>query len=176
MNEANFIVMLKRWINPLRVRVSNITGKGIVTKSSDSQGLQTLQIKMAKDETRDNVPRLQNYGLTSFPDEGSQIVAIFPDGNREGGVVIALDDYRYRVTLNKGEVSLYSKFGNKIVMKSDGSIEATPASGKSFKVNGNLEATGDISTLTGDVKAGVTSLKLHTHTSAVSGSPTSPPI
>lgn len=167
-SSVRFNNMLKRWINPLRVRVANITGKGIVTKSSDSAGLQTLQIKMAKDETRDDVQRLQNYGFTSFPVEGANLVAVFPDGNREGGIIIALDDYRYRIQVGKGEVALYSKFGNKIVMKDDGSIEATPLAGKPFKVNGDIQATGD-------VLAGLTSLKTHIHTSAASGSPTSPP-
>lgn len=192
----DFVELLKRWVHPLRMRISNITGKGVVTQSSDEAGLQTLQIKMAKDETRDNVPRLQNYGFTSHPEEGAQIVAIFPDGNREGGVIIALDHFKYRIQVNKLEVAMYSKFGNKIVLKDDGSIEATPATGKPFKVNGDFEAsgnvkatgdistksgniettTGNVSTSTGDIKAATTSLRLHVHTSAAPGNPTTPPI
>lgn len=42
------------------------------------------------------------------------------------------------------------------------------------KISGGLEVGGDISTLTGDVKAGAVSLKTHIHTDA-EGRPTSSP-
>ena len=49
-------------------------------------------------------------------------------GNRSHLVVIATGDRDNRPTDQaEGEVAVYSKFGNKMVMKADGSIEITGA-------------------------------------------------
>lgn len=170
-----FTELLKRWVNPLRVKISNIAGRGIITKSQDPAGLQTLQVQLSKDEIKDDVQRLQNYGFTSYPMEGAQALGIFQDGSREGGIIVALDDARYRIQVSEGEVAMYSKFGNKIVMKDDGSIEATPAPGMPFKINGDVTATGTIHGEI-DVIAGIAiSLKTHVHSGGtISGSTGAP--
>jgi phage gp45-like len=56
--------------------------------------------------------------------DGAEAVVLFVGGRREHGLVVAVDDRRYRLKgLEKGEVALYNKAGGKVVLKADGSIE-----------------------------------------------------
>lgn len=74
------------------------------------------------EETIDNREYLQHYGYTSRPLEGAEIIII-----REGGhfVAVASDDRRYRISLEAGEVALYTDEGDKIHLKRGRIIEIT---------------------------------------------------
>ena len=73
-------------------------------------------------ETIDNREYLQHYGYTSRPLQGAEIIII-----REGGhfVAVASDDRRYRISLEGGEVALYTDEGDKIHLKRGRIIEIT---------------------------------------------------
>lgn len=144
-----------------------MVAKALVKAIVDSEDLQLMKLSL-NGETHSEVERIQPYGLTSIPPEGAQAVVLFLGGNRDNPVVIAADDGRVRVKVEPGEVAMYSEHGNRIVLKADGSIEVTPASGQRFKVNGIIEAT--------DVWAGSgTYSKLLSHTHPETGSVTGAP-
>ena len=130
----NFLSQLNRWIAPLKKRVSVMVSKALVSAVTDTGGLQLVQISVLKDELEDNVERLQNYGFTSSPKTGSEAIVLFIGGNTDHGVVIAVDDSRYRLKLQDGEVAVYDHNGSSIVMKSSGDVEVTSVG--TFKVNG----------------------------------------
>lgn len=71
-------------------------------------------------EDIDNREYFQHYGLTSRPKEGAELIII-----REGNhiVAIASDDRRYRISLENGEVALYTDEGDKIHLKRGRIIE-----------------------------------------------------
>lgn len=143
-------------IRPLSTRVANMVSRGVVKRVDDAKKVQELQVELLADETRDGVERLQPYGLTSVPEADAECVVIFVGGRRDHGFALAVDDRRYRPTgLQPGDVCLYGKTGSKVVMKANGDVEVTPSTGV-LKLNGTLEATGD-------VKAGAVSLLNHTH-------------
>lgn len=144
--------------------------KGILESLSEGTELQLVKVNLGS-QVQSGVDRLGEYGLTSRPSPGAQAVVLFIEGRRDNPVVIGIDDGRYRVQLDAdGEVALYSQFGNKIVMKADGSIEATPATGQKFIINGSLDVTGIVKA-TVDVKAGPLEVGLitHTHPGVISG-------
>jgi len=144
--------------------------KALLESLDDSTDLQTAKVTL-NGEAHEGVERVQPYGTTGRPPQGAQALLLFIGGNRDNPLVAALDDGRYRVKVENGEFAIYSMFGNKIVMKADGSIEATPAVGKSFKVNGKIEATLDV--VAGISPASV-SLLTHVHPTAGSGPPSPP--
>lgn len=146
---------LIRALLPVTTRVANMVSRGVVRRVDDAKQVQELQVELLADETRDGVERLQPYGLTSVPEADAECVVIFVGGRRDHGFAVAVDDRRYRVKVEKGEVALYDKTGSKLVLKKTGDIEVTPSSGV-LKLNGTLEATGD-------VKAGAVSLQNHSH-------------
>lgn len=84
---------------------------------------QQVQLGLYRDELVSKVERLQEYGFTSYPPEGGEACAVFLRGSRDGGLVIATDDRRYRIEISPDEVCLYHKNGQYVLLKNDEDIE-----------------------------------------------------
>jgi phage gp45-like len=173
---------LTRYLRPLSNRIANLVGRGVVKAVDDSKKLQELQLELLPGEVRDELEHFQGYGFTSTPavpdsDGAAEAVAVFVNGRRDHGLIIAVGDRRYRLkNLPHGEVAMYSKHGQTIVLKTNGDIEATPKVGQKFKVVGATELAGDVSvtgTLTAsvDVVGGGVHLKTHIHGAGTLTSP-----
>ncbi len=122
------IEQLSRLLRPLATRIANLVSRAVVQRVDDSPKVQALQLDLLADETRDDVERFQNYGFTSVPLSGAEAVTVFVGGRRDHGLVVAVDDRRYRLTgLEAGEVALYTDQGDKVVIKRGGTIEVTAA-------------------------------------------------
>lgn len=151
--------MFNKLIQPYARRIRLSVSRGIVRLVNDALKIQEVQISLLADETRDQVERFQNYGLTSVPLSGAEGVFLSVGGSRDHGIVIAIDDRRYRLKgLAAGEVALYDDQGQAIHLKRGkklhvyGSDEVTIEA--SIKVvfdapllhcTGNITADGDIS-------------------------------
>lgn len=129
---------LGRWIAPLKQRVAMMLSKAILDSVDDSNRLQIVKISILKDEVEDKIERLQNYGFTSHPESGAECIVAFLGGNRDNGIVLSIDDSRYRLNISKGEVAVYDKTGSKVHFKADGSINVE-ASGDVFIKGGNIQ-------------------------------------
>jgi len=101
-----------------------IVSRSIVSLIDDSTNLQLVQLNLMKDEIKDKVERVQNYGFTSHPKPNAQGVVLFVSGNRDQGLVIAVDDSRYRIkNLPEGGVAVYDHDGNFVKLTEDAGIE-----------------------------------------------------
>lgn len=115
---------VQRLMQPLRNRVMLMVARGVLKLTNDKGGLQTAQISLLEDELRDKVERVQDYGFTSNPLEGAEAITIFVGGNRDHGLIIKVDDRRYRLKgLKGGEVAVYTDEGDFIHMKRGRNIE-----------------------------------------------------
>lgn len=113
----------------LATRIANLVSRAIVRRVDDAKKMQSLQVDLLDTETRDEVERPQNYGFTSVPLEGAEAVAVFVGGRRDHGLVLAVEDRRYRVTgLKSGEVAIYTDEGDRVTLKRGGTIEIKAAS------------------------------------------------
>lgn len=65
----------------------------------------------------------QHYGYSSAPLAGAEYLVIPVGGNSKHSVVVASEDGRYRITLQDGEVSLYTDEGDYVHMKRGRVIE-----------------------------------------------------
>jgi len=118
--------VFNKLIQPYARRIRLTVSRGIVRLVSDALKLQEVQIALLADETRDGVERFQNYGLTSVPLSGAEGVFLSVGGSRDHGIVIAIDDRRYRLKdLQAGEVALYDDQGQVIKLKRGKAIEIT---------------------------------------------------
>ena len=139
-----------RLIEPLRTRVMLLASRFVVRKVDDTVKMQSMQIELLQKEVRDMVERFQEYGFTSMPHPGAEGIAVFPGGNRDHGLIIAVDDRRYRLTgLKDGEVAIYTDEGDKIHLKRGNIIEIVAATKvvattPIFRIEGDLEVTGDV--------------------------------
>lgn len=126
----------------------NTVVRGVVAFVSPGK-LNTIQAQLTANEVSEGLEHIESFGLATRPLTGAELLALFPGGDRSLGYVVAVTDRRYRPQpLESGEVCIYSPFGQRIHLKSDGSIVIQ--AGKlivdcDVEVVGNITATGEIS-------------------------------
>jgi phage gp45-like len=121
---------LAKWIAPLKNRIFNMLARGVLESIKDNpNAFQELGISILSDDPMEEMERVQDYGYTSNPPDGSQVLVCFFAGNRSHGVVFRVDHKKYRVTdLEKGETALFTMWdaaGNphRIVMRKGNKME-----------------------------------------------------
>ena len=137
----NFAMQLNRFLEPIRVRLRMLVNRAIITLVNDTTRIQLMQIELMQDEIKDNVERVQNYGLTSNPVTGCEAVVVFPSGNRDHGLIVAVDDSRYRLKdLPEGGVALYDYDNNYVKLTKTNGIEIeAPNQNVTIKASGDIE-------------------------------------
>lgn len=101
-------------------RVSMLVTRARLALVDDDKKLQQVQLELLADETKDQVERFQEYGFTSHPLPGAEVVSMFLGGGRDHAAVVAIDDRRHRLTkLKAGDVALYNDTGARIVLTRD---------------------------------------------------------
>lgn len=142
---------------PLARRVNLMVARGVLALVDDAAKMQGVQVTLLSGEVRD-MERFQDYGLSSQPHAGAEVAAVFVGGNRNHGLVLAIDDRRYRLKgLQGGEVALYDDLGHAVKLSRTG-IVITGATHDIHIVDcPKVIVTG------GDVFADDISLKHHRH-------------
>ncbi len=117
------IAVIQKMLAPLQRRVALMVTRAVITMVDDTLKMQGVQVNLLADVTRDGVERFQNYGFTSNPHPGAEGIMVSIGGNQDHGIVIAVDDRRYRLTgLVEGEVALYDDQGQKIHLTRSGMV------------------------------------------------------
>lgn len=145
-------------------RIQLATGWGRVTFSDDSKTAQLLQVKLNDSETRDGTPRIAEFGFTSRPPQGSDVLVVFLGGDRSKGVVVATAHQASRpANLREGESMVYDLWGKSIYLTQSGGI-IVDAKGTPVTVNDATTVTINaaqaiqmntpVLRVTGDIEAG----------------------
>lgn len=133
---------LERVLDSMQRRVMLTVGRCVIRAVGDSSKMQSVQAELLKGELRDNLERFQQYGYTSVPLPGAEGVAVFVGGNRDHGLVVCVDDRRYRLKdLQAGEVAIYTDEGDKIHLKRNNEIEVTTKTLKIVCETATVEAS-----------------------------------
>lgn len=104
-------------------RVLLSLARALVTTVNDSGGVQMMQVKLNALETRDNTPRVAEFGLTSNPPVNSDAFVVFLGGDRSNGVVLGTVHQPSRPkNLASGETMIYSQDGKSIYLTASGGI------------------------------------------------------
>lgn len=169
--------------NPIRDlsnRVMMMFSRGVVRRVTDTNGRQQLQVELLKDELRDDIEHMQNYGFTSHA-KGGDVAVAFIGGNREQGIVLAVDDRRYRIVLQPGEVAMYDDLGNKVELLRDmvkvTAVQHAEVQAPTIKLIGEIELIGNVK-IQGNIEStgmitnnGKRVDSTHTHSSGGAGVP-----
>lgn len=150
--------VVTKLLEPVMRRIAAFAARGRVTGVDDTKKMQVLQVKALHGEHFDLVERFQQYGLSAVPELDAELVLLCLGGNRDHAIAIAVDDRRHRPTgLAAGEVCVYSKHGQRVLLKSNGDVEitapgainVTAATSMHFGVAGTaIDLTPDEMTLT----------------------------
>ena len=112
-----------RILAPVFRRLDMMLSRGVLRGTTDDEGIQRMQLGLLEDETADRVERIQTYGLSAVPPEGGDALVAFIQGNRDHGVVLAVNDRASRPKdLKSGEVCLYSEHGVTLLLNEDGDL------------------------------------------------------
>nr|GAT43694.1 predicted protein [Mycena chlorophos] len=108
--------------------------------ANDSGTIQTLQVVLGPFETQDVAKRLAEFGFTSNPPVGSDVLMAFVCGNRDNGVIVATGHQASRPTgLEPGESMQYDVTGKYVYLSVSGII--VEAKGLPFTINDTNTAT-----------------------------------
>jgi phage baseplate assembly protein V len=148
-------------------RLDMMVARGASSGITDGAAMQTMQADFLEGEAIDDLERFQSFGVTSVPPAGSDVLAVFIGGNRDQGVVLAINDRGSRPTgLKAGETMIYNAAEVRILLNADGELVIKPKTkviieapegveieardGVTIKtdtrlrVEGDIEATGSI--------------------------------
>ncbi|MDP9153932.1 MAG: phage baseplate assembly protein V [Pseudomonadota bacterium] len=138
--------------NRLSRRMLLMMSRGGVSMTDDTKPVQTIQAQVNQLELIDDLPRFAEYGFTSNPPKGTQVVIAFKNGDRDDGIVIATSNAKYRMTgLATGEVAIHDDTGQSVYLSAAGMI--LNGGGKPVTITNTpkvraetplLECTGDI--------------------------------
>jgi len=176
---------VRAMLAPLANRVAMMAARAVVNLVKDTEGRQQLQVEILEGELRDDVERAQNYGFTSHPLGGCDAVIVCGGGSREQSIAVVVDDRRYRIQLQAGEVAMYDDLGNCVKLLRDmvkieavQHLEATAPTTKivsdvtiegSLTVNGASMMNGDISSTGSITNNGKKIDSTHTHVGVTPG-------
>ncbi|NRA68806.1 MAG: phage baseplate assembly protein [Pseudobacteriovorax sp.] len=120
-------------LNTIKLKIKRILARCRVSSVNEGEPIQKLQLSVLNGEVIDSIPRYQNYGFTSNPRIGAEAVAIFNNGDRSSGIVVAVDDRSFRLkSLKEGEVAIYTDEGDSIILSRDNVMKIKT---KSFKLD-----------------------------------------
>lgn len=154
--------------------VQLLIGRAVLLAVQDSAKRQLVQFEALKGELKGDVERIQDYGFTSVPLPGAQVVFANVSGNRDHPVAIRVDDPRYRkMGMQPGEVAIYTDEGDYILLKRGNIIEISTsellvkATDSVRMETPILEVTGEIIDHCDDTGQSMASMRntynIHTH-------------
>lgn len=112
-----------REVAQLERRLDMMVARGVLAGTTDSAGIQTMQASLLRGETADGLQRFQSYGVSSMPPPGSDVLAVFISGNRDHGVIVAVNDRATRPKgLRQGETVLYSSSDCTVLLNADNDV------------------------------------------------------
>ena len=128
------------FVRPLRQRILGVFRRGELEQTSDEEGVQLLKVSLLSGEVRSDLERLQNYGLTSHPPEGCEVLTGFVGGDQEHGFILSCDQREKRLKgLATGEVALWTdEEGQYIVLKRGGKVEISNGTFELIKIQNDL--------------------------------------
>lgn len=150
---------MKDMFRRLRVRVTAMIGKAIVTMVDESTKVQRLQIQLIKgidgSDTRDGVDHLQPYGMSFSPPAGSEVVTLHLGAVSECRVAILAHHPEQRPTDAEPSCGgLYTSGQWRVYVDPDGVVHVGAKEGADFvalaqKVDTELARIWDLLTGSG---------------------------
>jgi len=145
---------INKLLDPVKRQIRNSIARGVLNLIDDTTALQRVQIQLMAmpqpdgsmaAEINSDIEVMAHYGFTSVAHPGAEAAYVAVGGVRAHGLVIAIDDRRYRLTgLAAGEVALYDDLGQVVHLTRAGIKVTSP-------LNIDIEAAGTLRLAGNDV-------------------------
>lgn len=148
MKPDQLLQFISKAVDPLRRRVMLMVSRAVIRAVADDAGLQKLAVEVFKNDNLPDMERFQNFGFTGRPLAGADAIIAFLGGNRDNGIILVVDDRRYRLKLEAdGESAQYNSEGSYIYCKLGGLTEILASTQVEFMTplviaDGDLEVMG----------------------------------
>jgi phage baseplate assembly protein V len=130
--------------------------RGVLNSLTLTQRVQRVNAEALAGEMLQNVELFQQFGFTSAPPAGTQVILLPLGGRTSASVVVATEHGAYRMQLNaQGEAAMYNQWGDHVWLQEDGTARVVARLGVDIvtpltTISGDLEVGGNI-TAVGDV-------------------------
>ncbi|HDR1020943.1 TPA: phage baseplate assembly protein V [Pasteurella multocida] len=119
--------------------------RGVINLVKSGDSIQKAQVSGLAGETLQDVELMQQFGFTSVPPAGTQVVVVPVGGKTTHSIVIATENGAFRVkNLKNGEVAIYDQSGSTIILKQGRLIEVEcdtfKLNCKTYQVNATTSA------------------------------------
>lgn len=103
-------------------RIKNLFGTGIATRIETG----IVQLKLATGIVNDRIKRVHNYGFMSLPLPGAKAYTLFVGGDTSRGIAVCIEDERYEIELEPGDVAIHDHRGSFVHLHENGIKTFTP--------------------------------------------------
>jgi len=103
-------------------RIKNLFGTGIATRIETG----IVQLKLATGIVNDRIKRVHNYGFMSRPLPGAKAYTLFVGGDTSRGIAVCIEDERYEIELQPGDVAIHDHRGSFVHLHENGIKAITP--------------------------------------------------
>ena len=168
-----------RLLAPIKNSIRNLVVRGILEAVDDSDGIQVVKATLLKGEPREGYERAQQFGFTSNPPKGSELLFLCIGGKRDNVICIAANDQASRMTgIESGESSQYTSDGSYLILRLGGNgvlnVENELKLGSESAAD-PLVRKSDLDAVVSSVNTELGKLATHAHTGVTTGGGTSGP-
>jgi phage baseplate assembly protein V len=118
--------------------------RAVLQGMSIAQRVQRVNAEALAGESLQDVELMQQFGFTSAPPAGAQVIVIPLGGRTSASVIVATEHGSYRLQLNaQGEAAIYNQWGDHVWLKQGGIAEVV-ASVKVAITSPLVTASGDL--------------------------------
>ncbi|MDX3981324.1 phage baseplate assembly protein V [Pasteurella multocida] len=119
--------------------------RGVLNLVKSGDNIQKAQVSGLAGEILQDVELMQQFGFTSVPPAGTQVVVVPVGGKTTHSIIIATENGAFRVkNLENGETALYDQSGSTIILKQGRLVEVDcdtfKLNCKTYQVNASASA------------------------------------
>ncbi len=114
---------MKSQFKELANKLRRLSQRAVLSLVTYSNGVRFIQIQTEGGLLHDDVEHIEPFGFTSHAFSGAEAVVLSFKGNGSHTVAIMVDDKRYKLQIEEGDVAIYNRHGDKVHIKDDGNIE-----------------------------------------------------
>lgn len=119
--------------------------RGVLTGLTLNVRVQRADAEALAGEAVQDMELMQQFGFTSAPPDGAQLILIPLGGRTSAAVVVATEHGAYRLQLNaQGEAALYNQWGDYVWLREGGEVEVVAST--------KVTITAPLVTMSGDLQ------------------------